>query len=234
MSDDRYFRPGVVPAATVVLVLMGLLLAAGALGVSALLRGCDRTEPVQMLPRPTPSATPAARSAANAGSSAATTATQGLRISGRRIPAAQVTSPKSAGHPEEQGSGASQVTTPDGDVWEWVIEASQSITMAATASAQASASVAAPEASVVLDHGRLGVIAATMPGILAADLELARVDVPPWLVGVPLELGLDVAGNLEAGTLGVSVGSKAFALVGYWSRWNLSAQGVTVGAGLRF
>jgi hypothetical protein len=61
-----------------------------------------------------------------------------------------------------------------------------------------------------------------------------RVDVPPWLAGVPLKLGLDAVVNLEAGAVGATVGGKGFAGAWAWSRWNLSEQGVAAGVGLMF
>ncbi len=83
-------------------------------------------------------------------------------------------------------------------------------------------------------HGRIGVLAGTLPGVLALDYQAARVDVPPWLLGMPLELGVDVAVNLEAGAIGVTAGGKGFAGLYGYSRWDLSDQGVALGAGLRF
>lgn len=235
MSDDRRYPPGTVPAAIVTMILIGLLLAAGALGVSAILRGCDRPGAVQMMPTPMP----AASSAAIATSSAHVTASQSVRVTIRRPSGyneSQRTPDASRSAKTAQVTRTTGGLSFEGQGEEIVVEVSQAIAAAATSSAQASAATSGNYGPLdsFQTHGRLGVIAATMPGILAVDVELARVDVPPWLVGMQLELGLDVAANLEAGSLGVSAGSKAFALVGYWSRWNLSAQGVTVGAGLRF
>lgn len=242
MSTDRRYPPGTVPAATVTLILIGLLLAARALGVSMLLRGCDRPEPVEMIASPMP----AASSTAIARSSAAVTASQSVRVTIRRVDqnpyTAEQTRPLRPQTKQPRDGKVDQFSSSPhkpAQAEEITIEVSQAITAAATSSAQASASIGnqAPPASFQSDHGRLGIIAATMPGLLAADLQLYRLDVSPvtrWLVDVPMEVGLDVAGNLEAGAVGVSAGGKAFVLAGGWSRWNLSGQGLALGLGLRF
>ncbi|MBO9542720.1 hypothetical protein J7643_19195 [bacterium] len=118
---------------------------------------------------------------------------------------------------------------------EVVIELTQ--TTSAVAASEVTSSAAVPVAAprdALPTHGRLGVVLTTMPGMLAADVQLARVEVPPWVVGAPLEVGLDLVGNLEAGGAGVSVGDKAFAFTGAWSTWDGRERGIALGAGLRF
>jgi hypothetical protein len=114
-------------------------------------------------------------------------------------------------------------------------------TATAAASSGASSSAAVPmadtqgggrhlEASPT--HARLGAMVATVPGALALTYQLEHVEVPPWVVGIPLEVGLDVQGNLSQVGAGVSVGSKAFATGGGYVGW--TGPGWYVGAGLRF
>ncbi len=74
----------------------------------------------------------------------------------------------------------------------------------------------------------------TFPGLVALDVELVRLDVPPWMLGTPLELGIDVGAGPGAAVAGVSVGGKAYLAGGAWSRWTLTEQGIWAGAGLRF
>lgn len=238
-DDERHFPPGVVPGAVgAVGALAAIVLVCGLL-FGALLALCDRREPVQMIPTTAPVAQ------AIASSSAQVVATQSVRVTIRRPSGyngqdkAPQASPSgtlkpggySIGHLAD--SGRDDLADSD----EIVIEVSQAIAATSCAGASASESPHAPQIPTSSEHGRLGVIAATMPGILAADLQLLRFDVSPatrWLVGVPLEVGLDVAGNLEAGAVGASIGGKAYVIVGAWSRWNLSAQGVAGGIGVRF
>ena len=100
-------------------------------------------------------------------------------------------------------------------------------TIATTSSAVASVNVPVVK-DPLTTHDRLGVIATIMPGVVALDVEAMRLEAPSWIIGAPLELGLDLGGNLQAMSAGVSVGSKAFAEVGAWSRWNLSDRGLLV------
>lgn len=251
MSDERIYPPGVVPAAAVVLALVVVVgMVIGAL----LARGCG-PEPVQMIPTPVPTATPAVSSAAT--SSAAATATGRFRVvipigalkpaldiapQARRagIPGQSILPSRSTSEPSQSLGKAALLEASNGaDPGDVVIEFEQVLTSAATSSVQASASIDhfRDATEMVPGHGRLGVIAATMPGILAADLQLLRLDVSPltrWLVDVDMEVGVDTIINLEAIGSGVTVGSKDFVGVYGWNRWNMSGQGVAVGVGLRF
>lgn len=232
-SMDRFLEDPTPGNRIVVYVVIALVLVAGAIAFAC----CHGPESVQMIPAPAATATPQARSLAKGESSAQATGTNKTTI---RIPIAAMKGSDNMAGPrppllqKEDGS----LNKGHDQAEEIVIEVSQAIAAAATSSAQASASVELVSIPYKLpDHGRLGVIAATMPGILAADLQLVRLDVSPvtrWLVDVPLEVGVDLVGNLESGGLGVSVGSKAFGIAGAWSRWNLGDQGVALGAGLRF
>lgn len=116
--------------------------------------------------------------------------------------------------------------------------ATQAIVVEASSSAAASASIPPDQfrdvTIMVPNHGRLGMIAGTMPGVVALDVELLMVDLPPWLMGAPLEVGLDIAGNLDAGAVGVSLGGKTYAIAGGWSQWDGRSRGVLLGIGLRF
>lgn len=84
----------------------------------------------------------------------------------------------------------------------------------------------------VQGHARLGVIAGSFPGVLALDFQVASLEVPPWVVGVPLELGLDVEGNPQQIGAGLSVGGKAFAAGGGYL--STTGPGWFLGLGLRF
>ena len=110
-------------------------------------------------------------------------------------------------------------------------------TATAAASSEASASLSQPStvessANSEQTHARLGTMVATVPGALALSYQLARVDVPPWVAGVPLELGLEVEGNLAQVGAGLSVGGKAFATAGGYAGW--AGPGWYVGVGMRF
>lgn len=234
-DDERRYPPGVVPGAAGAIGAIAAAVLVVWLILGALLTKCARPEPAQMIP------TPAPVTVSTATSSAAVAASQSVRVTIKRStpPAdgSQVTTSKASDGANGERSTAQQVTTPNVPNWgqdEITIEVAQ--TLGATSAAVASASVDHSGGSneMVRDHGRLGVLTLTAPGVLAVDVEIARLDVPPWLIGQPFEVGLDMEGNLEHFGAGSSIGGKGFAFVGYWSRWNLSAQGVALGAGLRF
>ena len=92
------------------------------------------------------------------------------------------------------------------------------------------------------DHTRLGVGAFTMPGVLAADLQIVRgrplkgLDrydlLPPEVEN--LELSADVVVNTRAAGLMAAAGSKIFVGVGYYTGFTLDDQGYFIGGGLRF
>lgn len=215
------------------------LAAAGAfllLPLGLALSTCSAPPPVKVT-NPLPlNPSPAAQSTAQA----TATASQTVRVTITRKPASQ-DAPQATKQGGPRGlslNGTDGGSTAPTDGESITIEVSQAVGVAAGASASV-----IPSNSMELgnrlqnvdgSHARLGVIAATMPGVLALDYQLARIDVPTWLLGVPLELGLDVAGNLETGAVGATVGGKGFAGVWAWSRWNLAAQGVSIGLGLRF
>lgn len=244
-DDERHFPPGTVPGAVGALgaIAFAVLVLGAVFGW--LLGSCGGPAPVQMIPNHSP----AVSSTAIATSSAAATMT-GMNKTSVRIPARLLAgynrannTPDASSRSIRPSAPAGVFSSPDGQGDEIVIEVSQAISAAATSSAQASASVSPKTSEIGLasgsrdENGRLAVIAATMPGVLAADLQLLSLDASPVtqpLVGVDLELGLDVAGNLEAGAVGATAGGKAFVGAYYWSRWNLSAQGLAAGIGLRF
>jgi hypothetical protein len=196
--------------------------------VGAFLARCSAPTPPVPLVTPHPD-----RITAESASLAAATASQTVKVTIHRKPASQdalqaTKQGRPGGLSLDDTQGGSTIPT-DGE--SITIEVSQAVGVAAGASASA---FVGNDGGNVTDHARLGVIAATLPGVLALDYQLARLDLPPWLLGVPLELGLDAAVNLEAGAVGATVGSKAFAGAWAYSRWNLSDQGVAVGLGLRF
>ncbi len=238
MSNERHFPPGTVPAFA---ALTGLLVGAAFFLALAITR-CS-PEPVQMIP-------PVVTSTSTATASAQVIASQSVRVTVRRAPTA---SQPQARQDAQQGPLLAHQVSQDparrevegdvgkieGDVGEGeeiVIEISQGVIGGAD-SLITDPLIKNPAGNLNSDHGRLGVIAATMPGILAADLQLVRLDVSPvtrLLADVDMEVGADLAGNLEAGAVGVSAGGKAFALAGVWSRWDMRGQGVALAAGLRF
>ena len=109
-----------------------------------------------------------------------------------------------------------------------------SSTAAATASAPSLPATIPPVRRGVPTHGRIGVLATTVPGILAVDFEALQLRTPWWLVGQPIEVGLDAEANFAEAGAGISVGSKAFVeaggCLGYYGR----QRGIYVGGGLRF
>jgi hypothetical protein len=168
---------------------------------------------------------------------ATATASQAVRVTITRKPASQ-DAPQATRRGEPGGlglSGGDGGSTAPTDGESITIEVSQAVGVAAGASA----SVSAPTFGNLpkVDHARLGLVAITAPGILAADYQLLRLDASPLsrpALGVDLELGLDVAGNAQVGALGVTAGGKAFSGAWAWSRWDLGEQGVAMGVGLRF
>ncbi|MNT50442.1 hypothetical protein D3C72_1873620 [compost metagenome] len=82
------------------------------------------------------------------------------------------------------------------------------------------------------DHARLGVFVGTVPGAIALTYQVTDVEIPPWVLGTPLELGLEVEGNAQQLGAGVSLGAKAFATAGGYVGW--AGPGWYVGLGTRF
>ena len=133
------------------------------------------------------------------------------------------------------GSGATSASTPDSPP----IEIDVTTTSVASASASATASLPSQVAAIrsplaVQDHGRIGLLAATVPGVLAVDFEALQLRTPWWLVGQPIEVGLDAEANLAEAGAGISVGSKAFLAAGGFLGYSLRERGLYLGAGLRF
>ena len=186
-------------------------------------------------PSPAPLVTPRPESRAESVAQATATASQTVKVTIHRKPtsqdAPQATKQGGPGGLSLNGTDGSSTAPTDGE--SITIEVSQVVGVAAGATASVSDHFA-DASNMVPAHGRIGVIAATMPGVFALDAQILRMDVPPWLLGVPLELGLDAAVNLEAGALGVTAGGKAFAGAFYWTRWNLSDHGPALAVGLRF
>lgn len=205
-----------------------------ALGVAVLfaISRCTHTAPPAPYFHPSPTPAPEALSVAIASSSARAVAMQGIRVTIRRLARRPIPRMRDM---DPTGAAFSHDAADQGDE-EIVIEATQSVVAEASSSAIAAASASAPvvNKSFTTEHGRLGVIAAIVPGVVAVDLEAVRVDVPAGLVGMPLEVGLDVEMSTRQAGAGVSVGAKAFVEVGRWSRWNLGDRGWYVGAGMRF
>lgn len=184
---------------------------------------------------------PHVKTQAISSSSAAVVATQSMRVTIRRgglFPHSSAqTSPLETETKQLRGGKVDQFSqSPNSAAQdeEIVIEMSQAIASSARSNAAASVSVPVVYKLPTTDHGRVGVILSTMPGVVALDVEILRADLPPWLAGVPMEVGLDLAGNLEAGAVGVSAGGKAFAIAGAWIQWDGRAQGVLAGVGMRF
>lgn len=224
--DEQDPREGMMPATlAAVALVIGAIVAL--LFAGSLMARCSA-------PSPAPLVTPRPESRAESVTQATATASQVVKVTITRKPAsqepAQATKHGGPGGLSLNGTDSGSTAPTDGE--SITIEVSQAVGVAAGASA--SAFVGNDGGNVRNEHARLGVIAAIMPGILAADYQLARIDVPPWLLGVPLELGLGAAVNLEAGALGVTAGGKAFAGAYYWTRWNLSDHGPALAVGLRF
>ncbi len=139
--------------------------------------------------------------------------------------------------PDNTGSGsvaATIATEPPPIEIDVTTSSTASSTAAATASAPSQVAGVSPTQLPVPSHGRIGVLAATIPGILSVDVEALQLRTPWWLVGQPLEVGLDAEANLAEAGAGISVGSKAFIEGGGYLGYSLRQRGVYVGAGLRF
>ncbi len=114
------------------------------------------------------------------------------------------------------------------------------VTTTSTATSSASATASAPiatipvQASMVPTHGRVGMLAATVPAILALDIQALQLHTPWWLVGQPIELSLDAEANLAEVGAGISVGSKAFVEAGGDVSYSGRERGIYIGGGLRF
>jgi hypothetical protein len=222
-------REGRLPAAVAILAALVCFVILAGVGLAK----CSVPPPAPIaIPRPDP--TPAAKAIAS--SSAAATMTNDLEIIIPRSP-----TPKAIALKQPNEADQRVITTPETDHPEEpiVIRIRQSAT--ATASSEASSSATAPGQPLRIPeefgHARLGVALLTAPGILMADYQLVRLDASPLsrpVIGVDLELGLDVAGNAQVGAVGVTAGGKAFAGAWAWSRWDLGAQGIAAGIGLRF
>ncbi|MBU6428052.1 MAG: hypothetical protein KGR26_03500 [Cyanobacteria bacterium REEB65] len=107
-------------------------------------------------------------------------------------------------------------------------------TAATTASAPSQVAAAMPTQLPVPNHGRIGVLAATVPGVLAVDVEAFQLRTPWWLVGQPIEVGLDAEANLAEVGGGISLGSKAFLEAGGYTTYHGDQLGLYLGGGLRF
>lgn len=206
------------------------LAVAGALLMAVLgLARCKPPDPT--VPRaPLPAASPAPAAQAIANSSTATTLSNDLEIivpPRRQLPNREGL--KTAQHPEEPG-GPPRVSAPEEEPI--VIRIRQTATAAASSEASASVHHLGSVTDMVHQHARLGAMVGTMPGAIALTYQLADVEIPPWVLGTPLELGLDVEGNLSQIGAGVSVGGKAFAAGGGYLGWN--GPGLYLGLGMRF
>lgn len=114
------------------------------------------------------------------------------------------------------------------------------VTTTTAASTSAAATAPAPATGTFLarpqlpTHGRIGVLAATVPGVLAVDVEALQVRTPWWLIGQPVEVGLDAEASLAEAGAGIALGSKVFAEAGGFVTYKGIQPGICVGAGLRF
>lgn len=115
-----------------------------------------------------------------------------------------------------------------------IIRIKQTATAAASSEASASTmpAMAIVHGPMPQEHARLGAFIGTVPGAIALTYQLADVEIPPWVLGTPLELGLEVEGNAQQLGAGISLGSKAFGIAGGYVGW--SGPGWYVGAGMRF
>lgn len=207
------------------------LAAAGALLLAVLgFARCNDPGP----PAPLPVASPVPAATAIASSSTAATASQAVKVTLRRPVAGphapQIKSENRNGEPETlSGSGGSHAH----DFEEIVIEVSQTATAAASSEASAVTVEGNRLQNVDTSHARLGAFIGTVPGAIALTYQVADVEIPPWVVGTPIELGLEVEGNLAQVGAGVSVGGKGFATAGGWLGFH-GGSGWYLGIGLRF
>ena len=240
MAPDRKYPPGSTTIFAIFAGALAWLIVGGIAFVS-----CQKPAPA-----PSPGSSPAARSEAAATSSAIASASvassssirvvfyppeddQGDELGGDQGQHGGIVPPGSPARAVGPYKRSGRVEV----VIDQVVQASATSAATSSAIASASAPVVVPVENPGDNHGRLGITAATVPGILLVDLQLLQLDVSPatrWLVDAPMAAGLDVVGNLEAVGVGVSLGGKTYATAGAWTRWNLSTQGLYLGVGLRF
>lgn len=237
-SIEEEVRGGNVVVALVVLAIVGALVFALGFGV-----GWSRAASS----RP---ATPASPATSSSSSSSSASSGAETTITLRKKSVAQPGLVDLDGAPRGGAKGSGRVEASKGaknashevdpnDEWEITIKtvATSSTTTAAAASSSAPVDNHGDSVDNSPRHGRLGVGALLMPGVIACTFELASFELPADLVGMRAEIGLDVVANLKAAGAGVSVGpgsGKGFGLVGAFTAYDGSSAGVLVGAGLRF
>lgn len=228
-------------------VLLGVSFATGALLGVGVARGCSRPSPVvtpAIVSTPTPQAHGEATS--SGGSVSNTSGSLDLEVViPRRIRGQAGELPAHGGGsgmlgpdaPHEAPSSASQTVGTMDDEGPIVIRVRHQIAASASATSSAAASASVPNLLHPVDsspdHSRLGVLLAYPVG-LALDVEVLQLQVPAWLVGAPLEVGLDVTGNASQVGAGLSVGGKWFAVGGAWTAWTLGDRGLFLAIGARF
>lgn len=201
------------------------------------LRSClvvsdPQTKPVASVAQQTPSV---ATAAATASAAAVAQASQSVRITVRKR--------RGAGKDTRSVVGPERVSTPlsssvdeleDGED-AVTIEVFQTIAAQATTSAQAESSARVGTSEVAQrDHGRLGVLIGTVPGLVAASYTLADVEIPPWVANINVRVGVDAEANLDHVGVALTAGGKGYVAGVAWTRWSLREQGLGLAIGLRF
>jgi len=204
------------------------------LAIFAGVRSCHG--PSDLRPTNPPSRPREATQVATASAAVSAVSTNNVRITVKKARPDAGKAMRSDGGPERIATplSSSSVELDDGSD-AVVIEVSTTTTAQATTSAQAESSAreTQPE-SAQPDHGRLGVLIGTMPGVFAASFQLGSVVIPPSVVGMPIEVGADIELNHEHAGVALTAGGKGFVAGVAWSRWDLRAQGLGIGVGLRF
>ena len=188
----------------------------------------------------TPSS-PSSRPAAVAQATAATTTHVHIVI--RRWPRSWPAAPSGSGVPDRVATASGSVSpqAPPSVIATDSPPIEIDVTTTSTASSTAAATASAPSLAAavtvaqhpMLRHGRIGVLAATVPGVLAIDVEALQFRTPWWLVGQPLEVGLDAEANLAEAGAGISVGSNVYVEAGGFTTYRGGQRGLYLGGGLR-
>jgi len=204
-------------------VLAGIIITTGI----ALFRSCQvpriviPATPSIAIATPAPSPSPQLQAASKTTSTAAGTGTQKTKVT------LWLPSPENAKKPTSQEAQEGVLTAvpgtsgPAGNWGKIEIELEQEISTAATSSGEASASIA-PNCLQNVESS-IGIIAGTMPGIIALDWRAIHLG----------PLGLDLAANHRSVSAGISAGGKIFGLAGGYQAFD-GGRGIFAAGGVRF
>lgn len=175
------------------------------------------------------------------------TATQSIRVTIRRQPTASrprtaaarpnVGKVAEAPQPSPLTKGTSVPATPE-DAPQSPVAEDEVIVVELEQAAVATASAPQAAEAVEPEYSRLGAMVGTFPGVAAFTFQAVRVPVPATVVGVKVDIGIDIEANLDQAGVALTVGRKAFIAAGGHVTHPRAAAAATlgwhVGVGLRF